>query len=402
MKPFENDRELAATLEALRPAPSPEFAAGLDERAAAGFPRSAHSGGSPHRALLAWLRGIAPRRALLPVGATAVALLAVATAVVATRPADHGSDTVATSNRPLPASVGSAGSGVNESFDGSGRYVEVEKGNPVPAAKAAPSSAAAEGSTSSGASEAESASEEVFENAAAPLPPVVKPAHRDVERGAELTLGAEPENVNDVAAKVFETVHAYDGIVLRSSVQGGSAGHAGATFALLIPSGKLSDALGALSGVADVRSRHESTLDITAPTVSASERLQDSNARIESLLGELGAAETESEREVAEIKLRGERHQAAELRAQLDQLQRRASMSRLQVQVVTGESSNGSSHGGGFGVGKALDDAGHALGIAAGVLIVTAAVLIPFALIALLIWVANRVWVKRRRESALG
>ena len=37
--PRERDDRLAAELRALRPAPSPEFAAKLDGRAAAGFPR---------------------------------------------------------------------------------------------------------------------------------------------------------------------------------------------------------------------------------------------------------------------------------------------------------------------------------------------------------------------------
>ena len=43
MEPFRDD-ELSATLRELRPAPAPAFAAELDERAAAGFPRPRAAG----------------------------------------------------------------------------------------------------------------------------------------------------------------------------------------------------------------------------------------------------------------------------------------------------------------------------------------------------------------------
>ena len=39
MKPFRDETELGAALRELRPAPRAEFAAELDTRAAAGFPR---------------------------------------------------------------------------------------------------------------------------------------------------------------------------------------------------------------------------------------------------------------------------------------------------------------------------------------------------------------------------
>ena len=105
----------------------------------------------------------------------------------------------------------------------------------------------------------------------APTPPNAK--HRAVERGAEITLGTEPGEVGKAAGKVLGTVHQYDGIVLDSSVRGGSEGEARARFTLLIPSAKLADALAAFSGIAEVRTRHETSNDITAPTVTTGERL---------------------------------------------------------------------------------------------------------------------------------
>jgi hypothetical protein len=42
------------------------------------------------------------------------------------------------------------------------------------------------------------------------------------------------------------------------------------------------------------------------------------------------------------------------------------------------------------------------LGVAAGVTVIGLAILTPFALIALIVWLARRTWVRRRRERALG
>jgi hypothetical protein len=228
-------------------------------------------------------------------------------------------------------------------------------------------------------------------------------AHRDVERSAQMVLGADPAEVGDDAAKVFAAVHSAGGIVLNSSVHDGSGEFApGANFDLLIPSAKLGDALGAFSQIAEVRYRREATADITAPTIGTSERLQDSNAKVESLLTQLAAAESEGEREAVEAQLTTERRHAAALRSRLTTLQRRANFSHVSLQIKTGESSAPSSSGGGWSIGDALHDAGHILAVAAGVAIVALAILGPLALIALAIWLAHRAWVRRSRRRALG
>ena len=218
-----------------------------------------------------------------------------------------------------------------------------------------------------------------------------------------MVLGADPTEVSSDAAKVFAAVHTAGGIVLNSSVHDGSGEFApGARFELLIPSAKLGDALGAFSQIAEVRYRREGTNDITAPTVGVSERLQDSNAKVESLLAQLAAAESDGEREAVEAELATERRHAASLRSRLTTLQRRANFSRVSLHIKTGKSSAPSSSGGSWTIGDALHDAGHILAVAAGVAIVGLAVLGPLALIALLIWLANRAWVRRGRRRALG
>jgi hypothetical protein len=91
-------------------------------------------------------------------------------------------------------------------------------------------------------------------------------------------------------------VHAAKGIVLNSSIHdwtasaGNRAGEARAGFELLIPTARFGDTLASLARIADVRSRHESTLDITAPTIGVAERLDDAEARIDSLLAQLAGA----------------------------------------------------------------------------------------------------------------
>jgi hypothetical protein len=422
MEPHRDD-QLVATLESLRPEPAPEFAAKLDERAAAGFPRRPRGSESPLRQGMARLRATPPRRFLLPAGGIALTAIVVATAVVAASSgggASYSTDTTSSSMASNEAGV--------ELHDGSGPRLA----KPAPAVKAADgalressaASASAGSAAASAPTEAEVGSSEYLK-AQQDLPGVrVLPQverlstngnhfqastgpyaagahHRDVERAAEITLGTEPSEVGDAAGKVLETVHAYDGIVLNSSVRGGSEGEAGARFELLIPSAKLSDALASFSGIAEVRARHESSNDITAPTVTTGELLQDSHARVESLLNQLADAETEAEQEAVEAKLRAERRHAANLKAQLTALQRRANLSRVSLRIVSDEAP-ASGAGGGWNAGDALHDAAHILSVAAGVVIVALAVLAPLALIVLLAWLAYRAWLRGRRERALG
>ena len=360
MEPSRDDL-LLATLGELRPSPSPAFAAQLDERAAARFPRRSRSAASPRARIAAWLNSLSPRRLLLSGGATALAAVAIATVVVIGSGSDSGSESTRANS--------------------SGTTFEAEvptvAGKPVAPDASSSSAAKATGPYASGAKD------------------------RDVERAADMVLGTEPSGVGVAVGKVLEAVHQYDGIVLSSSVRGGSEGDAGARFDLLIPSARLSDALAAFSGIAEVRSRHEASNDITAPTNSVGEGLQDSHARIDALLNELADSETETEREAVEAQLRSERRHAAVLKTQLSNLQRRANLSRISLRIETGASAAPSS-GGSWGAGDALDDAGRILAVAAGVTIVGLAILAPIALLALLFWLGNRAWVRARRERALG
>lgn len=401
MDRFRDDADFVEALVALRPTPRPAFAAELDDRAAAGFPRRAPEGSAAER-LFARVRALRPRQVLLPAGATALAAVVLATTIVAL-------DDSTTSD--LNVAIGKHGGAVNRSngfiegleAEGSAKSSDGVRsfhngvGSPATAFKAQ----APEAEELSGASASQTV-EPSYENVD---PLASRTADRDIERSAEIVLGTEPAKVDEAAAQVFDAVHANKGIVLRSSIQNGTSGDAGAEFELLIPSAKLGDALAAFSQIGEVRSRHEATADITAPTVTAGEQLRDSRARIDGLLAQLAEATTESEREAVEAELRGERRRSAALRSRLSTLHRRADLSRVSVRIESGAASAPSGEGSSWGVGDALGDAGRILGIAAAVVLVGLAVLAPLVLIALLVllaWLAHRAWLRRGRERALG
>ncbi|HEX6665284.1 MAG TPA: DUF4349 domain-containing protein [Solirubrobacterales bacterium] len=387
MARFKDDADLAAALRAVRPTPHPDFAAELDHRADAGFPRHA-PGSSGAERLLAWVRALRPRQLLIPAGA--VALAAIVALVLST--------STITSESPQQGGGGSVLSYTNTFDQGNPYNGFLSKGGTESSAQ----EFAGGDSSSAGSSSSAASSEQASPSVETLRPFSSDTANRRVERSAEMVLGAEPDQVDEAAAEVFDAVHASNGIVLRSSIQNGSAAGAGAEFELLIPSGRLGDALAAFSGIGEVRSRHEATADITAPTVTVGEHLRDSRARIDGLLAQLAEATTESEREAVETELRGERRRSAALRSRIATLHRRANLSRVSLRIETGAAAAATDEDSVWGVGDALGDAGRILGVAAAGAVVGLAILGPALLIALLAWLAHRAWLRRGRERALS
>jgi hypothetical protein len=409
-----DDNALFAELHELRRAPRPEFAAELDQRAAAGFPRGERTSvaAMPFKLVSDWWRGRPLPKLFIPALGMAFTVLAVATVVVAVSHSGSGSSSsIAESlsgNRKLHAEL-----------EPTAEAESAESGRSSSAEAVGGGSEAAESSAAGGATEAEggaelgSTGEEAVHGADAPATAAPNPGTgnynsaldgRDIERSAYIVLGTKPGEVSEASAKVYEAVHAADGVVLHSSVQSGNAGATGASFDLLIPSAKLNDTLATFSSIAEVRQRHDATNDITAPTVSTAEELADSNAAIESLLKQLADTETEAEQESVEARLREERHHHASIRASLDHLHQRASMSEVTLRIATDHGAGAtppSKDDGDWGIGDALHDAGHVLTIAAGVALIGLAVLAPFALVALIFWAGNRFRVRRLRDRTL-
>lgn len=382
MERSEDYGNVAVALAEMRPAPRSEFAAELDERVAAGFQ---HPQRTRRLSLIATrLPSFTPRRlALVGVG-VGLAAIAVATALIAgndSRPASVALDS-SKSKPPHQIQLSALGTKpAHPTTSGAGHDVQ-----------AAPEieSFSRESHSSVNGSAAYIPAQQRTPNV------LIRPAHRAVKHAAEINLLADPAAVTADSAKIFRAVHDVDGIVLHSSTTAGT--DAGARFEMLIPSTKLSDALASISAIDEVRYRREASDDITAPTVATGEKLRDSRARIDSLLTQLAGAESEAEREVIEIQLRGERRQAAGLHSQLARLHRRIQYARVQVRI---ESDPKRDSGGAWGIGDAFHDAGHILGIAAGVTLVGLAGIAPLALLCLFAWLAQRLWLRGRRERAL-
>lgn len=395
MERSNDDNRLATALAELRPAPRDAFAKELDERVAAGFPRHSRLRATPLSGLADWIRGLSPQRLLLASGSAALATIALATVIVAgtgsrserlsfapetppTKPSHHFEF-----SELAPRATGHASDASNASGGASAMSYQA---SPLKGESEIQRSAA-------------TPAEIPDTNASANLIPFDRTIrHREIERSAEIGLLADPADVADDSAAVFAAVHDAHGVVLHSTTTAGK--RAGARFDLLIPSAKLGDALAAFSAIDEVGTRHEATDDITAPTVAAGEQLRDSRARIDALLAQLSNAETESEMEAVEAQLARERRHAARLQAYLDELERRTDYSHVSLRIETRSSSADS--GGTWGIDDAFGDAGHILGIAAGVTLVGLAVIAPLALFCLLSLLTHRAWVRAQRKRALG
>jgi hypothetical protein len=386
--------DLAAALAEARPTPDEEFARQLDERVAAGFPRRSRFSRSPLAGFARRIGGHSPMRPSLAAATLALAAIAVATVIIAS--SDSGPRPIAIDSGPAPIpnargyeAIPHAAAKSSPHIVAPGSSGSVQYSDALPQA----AGAGAAVNSSAGESSVEYRPSHGSLNAGG-LADLSRP--RQIERSAEIGLLADPADVADDSAKVFAAVHDANGIVLHSTTSSGRNG--GARFELLIPSARLGDALAAFSSIDEVRSRHEATDDITKPTVTAEEELQDAQARVDSLLAQLAGAEVESEREAIAAELHAERGHAARLGNQLTRLHQRVTYSRVLVRIQSGATTES---GGSWGIGDAFHDAGHILGIVAGVTLVGLAVIAPLALLCLLAWLAQRLWLRSRRERAL-
>jgi len=349
------DAELATLLRAERPEPDPGWAARLDERAAAGFPRGGRDGGQ------------APRRAavrLAPAGAVAALLVVVVVAIDNAGTPGGGGDAVDAGPAPTATTVapdqpaGGPADAMYERRDSSGLDAI------SPAARVG-------GRIAPGT------------------------ANRKVDRDAQLSLSTRPDEVRPVTDEVISITRSLDGIVASSQVSETPDG-ASASLELTIPTRNLGTALDRMTDLADVDSLNETAVDITRPVVSAKDRLQDAEARRRELLQALGNAQTETEAAAIERRIADARREIARAEAAYERLTLKARLSDLAVSVTSNPAA--SDH---RTLGDWIDDAVGVLRTIAGVLLVAAAALVPLALIAAIIALATARVRRRRRERAL-
>ena len=373
--------ELALLLRDERPATEPRWAAELDERAAAGFPRGG-GGRGPQGPKgrrgrgLSWFGG---GGWMVPAGA--VATLAVVV-VVATSSFDGGSGEPTMSDQ---AATGDAAKSADSTTSGPEPSLNGEL-------QQLPSQGAAD------ASAAGAATEQAYQLGRASRDSgKIAPGTEDrkVERNTQLSLSAKPEDVRGVSGEVISITRSLGGIVASSQVsetQGGST----ANLELTIPTRNLDAALDQMTDLADVDSLNETTDDITKPFVSAQDQVHDAKARRHELLKALGNATTDAEAEALTIQIADARREISRAEANFDRIARKARLSDLNVTVSSNPNASDERT-----LGDWFDDAVDVLRGVAGVLLVSAAILIPIGLIAAIVaWVAMRLR-RRSREKTL-
>jgi hypothetical protein len=372
--------ELVSDLRATAPEMSPAFAARLERDVADGFPSSA-----PRPKLRR------PRRwVLLPaVGVLAAALIALVVVLGqnhqdASQLAIDNSATSARESAPAPAASGGAGATATDSagsFDAQTAPANRAAAPAPKSAASAPSAAATPVSPSAGITKSS--------------------APRKVERTADLVLETPSGKVEATSDEVIRTVDRFGGIVASSAI--GSDDQAGgeAVFDLRIPTGRLDDALAALSKLGHVAERTQNLEDITGSFTSVQDRLTDARAERRGLLRALARATTQAQIESLRARLRTTRSTISRLNGDLASLRRRADLSNVNVTVRGVKGSGGGATGGHWSPGDAAHDALRVLEVMAGVALIALAIAVPLGLLGIAIALGARTARRRGRERAL-
>lgn len=393
--------ELARALSEERPNVEPGFAADLDSRVAEGFPRSGRLA-----ELQKLLTAVPPRRILARAGAAATVLVIVGVTISQSGEiwsGGDGSDGLTTQSAPdQPAVVKpdqpKAGAEPAGGAPGGREAPPVFERAPL-GRDELPTGADGKllyGVTQNSSPEFRSA----FRAADVPL------SQRKVARRVDLALSTSPERFRSAADGVLDVVRDHRGYVLRSSVSGGDPdtprsqlGHA--SFTLRIPARELSAALGDLSDLGHVVSRTDGRVDITSRFVSAQKRIAALEKTRQDLLRQLAEAVTITEQESIKRRLEIVQAQLSAAEDDLAAAQRRVRLVPVSVTIDADRALTDGGDGGGWSLGDAVGDAGKVLEVTAGVLLVSAAVLGPLAILAAMIWLATRGVARLRRERAL-
>jgi Domain of unknown function (DUF4349) len=381
---MEGLESLVNDMRAERAAPEADFGDALDRWAAAGFPRGRRPGISERatksdaggRARL-FLASLTPRR-LAYTGAAAATLVALVVGVSQIDWPEGGS---------TDDSADSA-SGAPETLEAPQRAPEASEGDFNGLVKPSQDEGAAAdlalGNRRSSAGFSEKAQG-----------PARSEETRKVERDVQMTLAAPADEVQDVTNDAIDIVRSHRGIV-ESSNSSATDDRASATLQLLVPTRNLDSAIGQLSDLADVKSLSEGALDITRPFLDAKDRLADLRAEREGIRNQLEDAETQEEIDQLKDRLEAVNSQIAQANADFENVKRRANLSNVTLEI----SSRGAD-GGDWSLEDAVDDAGDVLRVGAGVALVTAAVVLPIALIAALVWFLVSASRNRAREKTL-
>ena len=381
---------LVNDMRAERAAPDDEFGAALDHWAAAGFPRGrqprlsekATKSDAGGRARL-FLASLTPRRLAYAGGAAATLVVL----VVGVSQIDFDSA------RDDSAGVADGGNDVSVQQEA----VPDEGGSAAPVIDKAREQALEDVRSSAESAELGAAfnrgSSRLVQPTSGGLARGVE--DRKVERNAQMTLAAPVDEVQDVTNEAIGVVESNGGII-ESSQTSGTDEQARSTLQLAIPTRSLDTTLDQLSDLGDVKSLSEGTLDITRPFVDAKDRLAGLRAERESLYAQIKAADTPEELDQLRARLNALQNEIARAEADFDNVRRQAAISSVTLQITSEGADEGD-----WSLEDALDDAGRVLTVAAGVALITLAVLLPIALIVAVIWFLTSAARNRSRENAL-
>jgi hypothetical protein len=241
-------------------------------------------------------------------------------------------------------------------------------------------------------------------NGAAGVQPV--PNGRRQIQSAQLSLMAAANRVDDVAQEAFNVIGDNRGIVRHSTVTaGGPGGFADITVS--VPSQNLAQTMIQLSQLryAHVLARTDQSQDVNDQYLVDVRRLGDAKAQRTALLKQLAAATTQTQVDSLDAQIHDNELQIQADEKTLASLDKAISYSTIQLSINAGIVPVVHRHHSaatGFTLHKALHDAGRVLVVAAGVALITLAVLLPLAVaLGLLAWIAGSLR-RRSRQSALN
>jgi hypothetical protein len=228
------------------------------------------------------------------------------------------------------------------------------------------------------------------------------PNGRKIIQSAQLSLSTPPRLVEQVSQEVFNTVGQAHGIVKQSTVTatGGPGGYA--QFQLSLPSPALPQTMASLSTLphARVLSRTDATQDVNDSYQADQRRLGDARALRASLLKQLAAAVTQGQIDSLTARIHDAESAISSDQATLGSLQHQIAYSQVTLTINSGAVPVPTTGSGGFTLGRAAHDAGRVLTVAAGVVLIGLAALLPVGLlVALFWWIGARVRHRRRLQA---
>lgn len=230
----------------------------------------------------------------------------------------------------------------------------------------------------------------------APTVAVGAAPRRIQQLAASITLAPQPGEVQETADRVSRLTVSYGGFVQSSHVNvTPSSGEANLTLSL--PSTKLSAALAALADLAPVRAESQSLQDITSAYDTARQRLAEVRAEQRALLRALSRASTQGQIESLRERLAQARGAIAQARSTLQTISHQAANAEVEVNVMTNPHTTGE----GLTLKRGLHDASRVLTVVLVVLLISAAALVPLALLVLMLVSAHSAWRRYQRERAL-